>query len=170
MATDDVRVELISMSHSFETWQTDQLGKLGLNYPERVTELLQVLWNRYPALLEELAIRAIDEQKLSIEEASKYLQISVLDLREKLEFYHQTGDHRIDIENGVARLVSCNIAVWEVVREFAKAQSLEELSSRFPGIPMSDLRAALRYSERNVEEIQRQIDQFEAVYEKRYVG
>lgn len=157
------------MAHLFELWQTDQLGKIGAKNPERMTELMEPIWNRFPALMEELAIRAVDAGQISKQHASDMLSISISEIEEKLEHFHHSGDHRIDFENGVAKLVSCKIAVWEVAREFSKQGSIEALSTSYPGIPVSDLKAALRYAEGNEKEIAEAIARYETLYEKKYV-
>jgi uncharacterized protein (DUF433 family) len=154
----------------FETWQMDQLNRIGAKAPARLEEFLLAIWNRYPALYEELAINAVDEGALTQEEAAERLGLTVAEVQERLTHLHHTGDHRLDIVNGVARLVSCGISVWEVVREFRANPDLEHLSASFPSIPMSELRAALRYAQAHPEEIEAQIEEFENLYAKRYVG
>lgn len=155
---------------SFEPWQLTQLQRLGEINPARLEELLQALWNRYPFLYEELVISAIDAGSLSLQEGSDKLSMPEDILQAKLEHFHNTGDHRIDMIGGVARLVSSQVAVWEVYRDFERSGSLDHLVSSFPGIPISELKAALRYAEAHQEEIKALIDRYEAAYKSRYVG
>jgi len=154
---------------SFEPWQIDQLGRLGEINPNRLEELLQALWNRYPFLYEELAIGAVDRGSLSLDEAAVKLNVTSDTLQEKLEHYHTTGDHRIAVNGGVARLLSSQVAVWEVYRDFERSGNLDHLMSTFPGIPISELKAALRYAEAHPEEIRNLIDRYEATYRNRFV-
>ena len=153
----------------FESWQVDQLARLGETNPQRLEELLQALWNRYPFLYEELAIAAVDRGSLSPEDAAQKLGISPTLLQEKLVHYHDTGDHRIAVKDGVARLVSSQVAVWEVYRDFERSGNLDHLMSTFPGIPISELKAALRYAECHMEEIHGLIERYENAYRNRFV-
>jgi hypothetical protein len=151
----------------FESWQIEQLTKIGSQSPERLTELLDVLWARYPALVEELVIRAIADNQLTIQRGAEVLAISDQSVEEKLEHFMHSGDHRIDFDNGVAKLMSCNVAVWEVAREFQSQGSIEALVASFPGIPVSDLKAALRYASGHPVEISDAISRFELAYDKK---
>lgn len=153
----------------FESWQVDQLARLGETNPQRLEELLQALWNRYPFLYEELAIAAVDRGTLSRDDATSKLGLSKDMLEQKLEHYHDTGDHRIAVKGGVARLVSSQVAVWEVYRDFERSGNLDHLMSTFPGIPISELKAALRYAESHMEEIRQLIERYEDAYRNRFV-
>jgi uncharacterized protein (DUF433 family) len=152
---------------AFESWQIDQLERIGKATPHRLEELLQPLWNRYPALYEELLINALDQGEIDLAGAAERLKISEAEVNERLDHLHETGDHRLYIHNGVARLVSCDVAVWEVSREYSNAQSLEVLSQSFPSIPMSELRASLRFADAHRVEIDAQIHEYEIAYAKR---
>ncbi|MBI1334593.1 MAG: hypothetical protein GC165_17120 [Armatimonadetes bacterium] len=154
---------------AFEPWQLDQLGRIGEVHPARLEELLQALWNRYPFLYEELAIGAVERGTLSLDEAAVQLGISSDLLQEKVTHYKSTGDHRITVNGGVARLASSHVAVWEVYRDFEKSGNLDHLMSTFPGIPISELKAALRYAEAHPEEIRELIDRYESTYRNRFV-
>jgi len=153
----------------FQPWQLKELDLLGQLNPGRLEELLQALWNRYPFLYEELAIRAVGDGTLSLDDASKQLHLSPEVLNEKLEHFQNTGDHRIDMIGGVARLVSSQVAVWEVYRDFEKSGSLDQLMTHIPGIPISELKAALRYAEAHMDEIRTSIEQYESAYRNRFV-
>lgn len=159
----------VTMMRAFESWQIEQLGRVGEIDPARLEELLQALWNRYPYLYEELAIGAVDRGTLSLEDAALKLGISADTLQEKLEHFHTTGDHRIAVHGGVARLVSSQVAVWEVYRDFERSGNLDHLMTNFPGIPISELKAALRYAEAHPEEIHALIDRYESTYRNRFV-
>jgi uncharacterized protein (DUF433 family) len=63
----------------------------------------------------------------------------------------------------VARLVSGQIAVWEIVREYRKLGGLERLRESFPGVAESELAAALRYAQEHPEEIEALIEEYESV-------
>jgi uncharacterized protein (DUF433 family) len=153
----------------FQPWQLKELELLGQLNPGRLEELLQALWNRYPFLYEELAIRAVGDGTLSLEDAASQLHLSTEALQEKLEHFQNTGDHRIDMIGGAARLVSSQVAVWEVYRDFEKSGSLDHLMTHFPGIPISELKAALRYAEANPDEIRASIELYESAYRNRFV-
>ena len=153
----------------FQPWQLKELELLGQLNPGRLEELLQALWNRYPFLYEELAIRAVGDGTLSLEAASIQLNLIPEELQHKLEHFQNTGDHRIDMIGGVARLVSSQVAVWEVYRDFERSGNLDHLMSNFPGIPISELKAALRYAESHSDEIRASIDRYESAYRNRFV-
>ena len=142
---------------------------LGQLNPGRLEELLQALWNRYPFLYEELAIRAVGDGTLSVEDASGQLHLTKDEIEGKLEHFQNTGDHRIDMIGGVARLVSSQVAVWEVYRDFEKSGNLDHLMTHFPGIPISELKAALRYSESHMDEIRTSINRYESAYRNEFV-
>jgi uncharacterized protein (DUF433 family) len=153
----------------FQPWQLKELDLLGQLNPGRLEELLQSLWNRYPFLYEELAIRAVGDGTLSIDDASAQLHLTPDELNEKLEHFQNTGDHRIDMIGGVARLVSSQVAVWEVYRDFEKSGNLDHLMTHFPGIPISELKAALRYAESHMDEIRISINRYESAYRNQFV-
>jgi uncharacterized protein (DUF433 family) len=152
----------------FQPWQMQELELLGQLNPGRLEELLQALWNRYPFLYEELAIRAVADGTLTLAEAAAQLHISIEALQDKLEHFQNTGDHRIDMIGGVARLVSSQVAVWEVYRDFEQSGNLDRLMTNFPQIPISELKAALRYAEAHPEEIRVLIDRYESTYRNRF--
>lgn len=151
-------------------WQLDQLERIGQHTPERLEELLTALWNRYPNLQEELAIMAADQGQISVQEVANLLLIGREEAESKLAHYHNTGDHRIEMVDGVAKLVSCGIAVWEVEREFRETGDVGALAAQYPGMPMSEIKAALRYAASHPEEIEEMIQKFELVSAGRYVG
>lgn len=151
------------------SWQLDQLQRIGQRTPERLEELLSALWNRYPNLLEELAIMAADEGQVTVQEVAELLLIGREEAESKLAHYHSTGDHRIEIIDGVAKLVSCQVAVWEVARESRKGASVNGLANLYPSLPMSEIKAALRYAEAHPEEVNAMIEKFELVGTGRYI-
>ncbi len=152
----------------FQPWQLKELELLGQLNPGRLEELLQALWNRYPFLYEELAIRAVGDGTLSLDAASIQLNLSPEVLHDKLEHFQNTGDHRIDMIGGVARLVSSQVAVWEVYRDFEQSGNLDRLMTNFPQIPISELKAALRYAEAHPDEIHELIHRYESTYRNRF--
>lgn len=155
---------------ALESWQLKQLERIAQTNPDRLEELLQALWNRYPFLYEELLIASVDQGHLNEADAAARLSVPVGMIQEKLEHFHNTGDHRIDIVGGVARLVSSHVAVWEVYRDFEESGNLDHLMETFPGIPISELKAAIRYAESHLDEIKDSIARYEAAYVGRYVG
>ena len=114
-------------------------------------------------------IMAADEGQVSLQEVAELLSIGREEAESKLAHYHSTGDHRIEIIDGVAKLVSCRIAVWEVEREYRKGSSVSALAAMYPSLPMSEIKAALRYADTHPDEINAMIEKFELIGAGRYV-
>ena len=137
-----------------------QLQRLAKLDPERVESLLNTLWIQYPGLFEELAIAAVDQEMLSVDECSGLLSIPAWGVDEKLIQYRrcmgpvESAVVHDDSHKHVARLANGQVAVWEVVREYRKMGSVERLRESFPGVSEGELAAALRYAQEHSDEIE----------------
>lgn len=152
-----------------ESWQLPQLQRLSKLDAERVEALLNTLWHQYPGLYEELAIAAVDQEMLSVEDCAERLGKPIWVIEERLlqfrraEVSVESAVVHDDTVKHIARLANGQVAVWEVVREYRKLGSLDALRSSFPAISEGELAAALRYAQEHAEEIQRLIDEYEGV-------
>jgi uncharacterized protein (DUF433 family) len=149
-----------------ENWQLSQLRRLGGVDPERVETILNTLWNSYPGLYAELAILAVDQEQLSVDECAQRLGIAPDEVLQRLIQFRRAAPLDLalvpDIKGqSVARIPDYGIAVWEVVREFRKLGSVERLKESFPAVPEGQLAAAMRYAQENPEEIDGQIQAYE---------
>src|SRR5579871_2154310 len=104
-----------------ETWQLKQLQRLAKTDPDRVEALLNILWNQTPGLYSELAVSAIDQEMLSVEEGADRLSLTehqveteLVDFRQKLSTVEAIVVH--DDMRKAAILAEGGIAVWEVIR------------------------------------------------------
>jgi len=155
-----------------EPWQLLQLQRLAKLDPQRVEMIFNTLWDRYPGLYTELAISAVDQELLSVEDCAERLSLSAEQIEKDLIDFRQCAG---SIETGVVpdrRNVAClaeaGIPVWEIVRQFRKLEcSLERLCAAFPGLSQVELSAALRYAQANSEEIEGKIAEYETVLAKR---
>jgi uncharacterized protein (DUF433 family) len=152
-----------------EPWQLPQLSRLAKIDPERVESLLNTLWHQYPGLFDELAIAAVDQEMLSVDDCCSLLNLPAWAIEEKLSKFRRAA---VSVEcavvrdastKSVARLASGQIAVWEVVREYRKLGSLEGLRDSFPTVSEGELAAALRYAQENGAEIEGMIREYEEV-------
>jgi uncharacterized protein (DUF433 family) len=153
-----------------EHWQLAQLERLAQLDPERVETMLNTLWRSYPGLLEELATQALDREEITLERYASTLGLSAEEAEAKLHAYRNAGfrlETAVVHSQNIARLAKGQVAVWEVVREYRKLGSVEMLKQAFPSLSESELAAALRYAERNYEEIQAQIDGYESMLARR---
>ena len=155
-----------------EQWQLPQLQRLAKLDPQRVEMLLNTLWDRYPGLYTELAISAVDQEMLSVDECADRLCLPPEQIERDLVDFRQCAgsveaavvpDHR-----NVACLAQTGVPVWELVRQYRKVEcSLEKLSAAFPSLSQRELAAAIRYAEAHPEEIEAKISEYETVLAKR---
>lgn len=155
-----------------EAWQLSQLNRLvGLD-PERLETILNTLWNSYPGLYAELAILAVDQEQLSVDECASRLGITGEEVVERLINFRRAAPldmavvHDACGSKSVARIADYGIAVWEVVREYRKLGSVDRLKDSFPAVPEGQLAAAMRYAQANPDEIDSQIREYETMMGK----
>lgn len=159
---------------SVENWQLNQLQRLAVLDPGRVEELLNHLYGIQPTLLLDLAISAVDQEELSVPQCSALTGLSEEQVEDALRS-HRNREMRseaavvIDEEKHIARLVKGGVAVWEVVRIYRQKGSIASLASAFPGLPMSELIAALAYAEKNPGEIEDMITRYEEARQRKHV-
>jgi uncharacterized protein (DUF433 family) len=157
---------------TLEPWQLPQLQRLAAIDPERAELILNTLWNSFPGLFAELAVSAVDQEMLSVDACAEKLDRPTDEVASELETYRACSiniSHAVVIDGSkhVARLAECQVAVWEVVREYRKLGSVARLREAFPAIPEIELAAALRYAEAHPEEIEKQISGYEDMVAKR---
>lgn len=156
----------------YESWQLHQMQRLAKLDPERVESVLNALWLQYPKLYEELAISAVDQEQLSVDDCAERLGVSPTAIEERLISFRRSATFESavvhdDTVKHVARLANGQVAVWEVVREYRKQGGLEALKQSFPGLSESELAAGLRYAQEHSEEIEALIEEYESVLARR---
>lgn len=150
-----------------------QLQRLAKLDPERVETILNTLWRQYPSLFAEMAVSAVDQEQLSVDECAQLLDLDAGDVEERLIAYRRAVlpiDCAVvhdDSAKHIARLANGQIPVWEIVREYRKVGSVERLRESFPGVAESELAAALRYAQENRDEIEASINEYEEVLARR---
>lgn len=148
-----------------------QLRRLARIKPAAFDELVTHIREFHPTIYEELCLMGVEHGDLEQGECAVCLATDVSKLAVRLEIYRaDTGNDENAIlietdENGMASLVDSGIFVWEIAREHRKQGSLEALKNSYASLTEAELRAALRYSERHSEEIERKI----RAYEERFV-
>jgi uncharacterized protein (DUF433 family) len=157
----------------FADWQLGELQALANFDPERVETILNTLWASYPGLHQELLINALEEGRITEQDAIRTLGVSPAELAalRKSHDAAPTGMPALALvelaEGHAARLSGCRVNVWEVVREYRKLGSVDRLEDAFHGVSIAELAAALEYARLNPAEIQDQIDRYEALLEHR---
>lgn len=138
--------------------------------PERFDLLVDHLRTFQPELFEDLALTALDEGDLSEEACAVVLSTDLSSLTERLETYRESDNGNpiaIALDDfGVARLTRSRLAVWEVVREYRLAGSLDSTEATFAGITPAEVRAALKYAEQHEEEINKRIAAYDDFQER----
>ena len=69
-------------------------------------------------------------------------------------------------DHDVAKIVGKHVTVWEIVREYRRAGSVDAMRGAFPGLSEGELRAALLYAGRNPDEIGAQIKAYDEIVER----
>jgi uncharacterized protein (DUF433 family) len=155
-----------------ETWQLKQLQRLAKTDPDRVEALLNILWNQTPGLFSELAVSAVDQEMLSVEEGADRLSVTEHQVETELgDFRQKMSNVEVIVVHDDMRKAAClsqgGIAVWEVIREYRKLGSVESLKASFPGLSEGDLAGALRYAQSHPDEIESMISDYENVLARR---
>lgn len=160
------------MWRKFETWQIAQLGRLANIDLERAESVLNTVWSQYPGLYEQMALLALDQKQLEVEQCAKLLNVDEAECVERLQRLRGTLEHRdaagVVIEPGqAAKVAGGSVAVWEIVREYRKIGSVERLVESFPSLSTNELVAALNYARQHPDEIEELISKYEAALERR---
>ncbi len=160
------------MSARLETWQLAQLQRMANCEPEKVEGLLNTLWSSHPGLFDELAIAAIDQEMLTVDEGSKLLSLNESEIEERLlEYRQRSKNYETVVIHDEMRKAAClsqgGIPVWEVVLEYRKLGSVDMLKAAFPSLTEGDLTSALKYAETHSEEIEHCISDYELIRARR---
>lgn len=159
------------MSARLESWQLAQLQRMANGEPERVEQVLNTLWSNYPGLFEELAIAAIDQEMLTVDEGTKLLSFNEAEIEARLlEYRQRSKNYETAVIHDELRKAACleqGIPVWEVVLEFRKLGSVDMLKASFPSLTEGDLTSALKYAETHSEEIEHCISDYELIRARR---
>ena len=148
------------------------MGRLAKTNPERFDTFLKRVQVNQPDIYEELALMAVENGDLSAENCAVCLQTDEPSVNVRLEIYRQVeGKETKGIlietdEHGVARLSEAGVKVWEIVHMYRKLGSLESLKESYHSLTDGELRAALRYADRNQEEVEARIQEYEKVVER----
>ena len=159
------------MWHVLEPWQFSQLKRLASFDPERIETTLNLVWNAYPGLFEEVCVSAVDQEQLTVARCAEILGADERRVEELLHQFRsrppQPAAAVVRDERAVARLAEGHVAVWEIVREYRKLGSVERLVDSFASLSRGELAAALKYAEQNPAEIEALISRYEELLAKR---
>lgn len=153
-------------------WALLQMQRMTRFFPERVEEAIHRLFELDPALRNDLVLGAVDQEMLTVAQAAEFTGMDVEDLECRLVEFRKAMAHReVRIEKpgekGVARIAGTGVSVWEVARELARCGSEDRLFAAFPALNRAELSVALEYARQNPEEIQREIERYEQVVQRR---
>jgi uncharacterized protein (DUF433 family) len=148
------------------------LQRLSTHDLEQTESILNTLWAQYPGLYDQMALSALDQRRLSVEDCAKRLGLAEEECVERLKLYRQSvpSEAPVDViqEPGQAtRVASGTVAVWEIVREFRKIGSLEALVESFPSLTTGELAAAIAYARQHPDEIEDMINRYEEALARR---
>lgn len=155
-----------------EPWVFPQLERLAMLRPARVEQLILKLLEAEPTLKRELTIMAVEEGLLAsgdaaaiLHETEEAVKADAAKMRETLE---RESSHSLIAKDkkGVAKLTGKHVAVWEIVREYRIAGSVEQVCQMFQTLSEWDVRAALSYAGRNPDEIGAQMREYEEHLER----
>lgn len=143
-----------------------QLQRLASSEPERAEQALNCLWGNIPGLYDELALAAVDQEMLSVEEGATLLAVDVAEVEGRLvEYRTREKSFESVVIHDEMRKAAClaegRILVWEIVLEHRKLGSLEELKAAFPGLTQFEIVSALKYAESHEDEIEGCISDYE---------
>jgi len=150
-----------------EPWQLTQICRLAKYDPERVETIFNTIWAMYPNLRWDLAIGAVEQSELTVEEAAEHFQVPVGEIEKRLEAHcralSEWGQAEIlETERG-AKVEDTQVCVWEIIREYRKIGSMEALRESFPGLSTAQLGAAINYAREHPAEIESLISAYEEV-------
>ena len=160
------------MWRKFEPWQIAQLQRLANIDLERAESVLNTVWSQYPGLYEQMALFALDQKQLEVEQCAKLLSVDEAECVERLQRLRATLENReatgVVVEPGqAAKVAAGSAAVWEIVREYRKIGSVERLVESFPSLSTAELVAALNYARQHPDEIEEMITKYEQALERR---
>jgi uncharacterized protein (DUF433 family) len=161
------------MNHAFEPWQLKQLVRLAQTAPNRVAEALNLVWEANPELFQNLAIAAVDQEQLSVADCAIALHTSVEDVEARLLAFRQSstgnsnGHAVVCGDAALMRLPESGVAVWEIVRVFRQRGSWDQLCEAFSSVSHAELSFALEFAEKHLSEIDRAIDHYETMLQRR---
>jgi len=158
------------MSKPFAAWQIHELRRLATLDPERAERAMNAVWEADPELYEHLAVMAVDQDLLSMNEGARLLGVDQAALVEHLAHLRrqERGSERmIVMEGGAARLEESHLAVWEIVREFRRIGSVEGLEDSFPALSRAEIATALKYAQAHPQEIENEIHRYEAAIHRK---
>ncbi|MBS1706617.1 MAG: DUF433 domain-containing protein [Armatimonadetes bacterium] len=160
------------MNKSLQPWQLDQLSNLARWSPERVEHALNNLWEQDASLYEELVLNAVMQDQISVAEGAAELHLSPEHMENRIRELRNSDSYLeriIDLDSNfgnVARLSKSRVAIWEILREYRRTESIDELAKAFPLIKRGELLAALQYASQNEGEVERQIENFESLQDR----
>ncbi len=157
---------------SSNPWLVEQLLRILKSDSDRAQEIELALFKNSPHLYNELVIGAVDQEMLSVHEATQKTTLSIDEVMQMLQSFRtkslvHTELADVDTSRGGARLVSSGICVWEVIREYRKSGEMAELGSVFPDLTKTEIVSAITYAEAHPLEIEREITAYEAAVQRR---
>lgn len=166
------RVRKHSMWIRLEGWQSSQLERLAQMDPERAEAVLNTLWAVCPGLLEDMAISAVDQEALPVDECARLIGVEPQEVERRLIDFRK---HTLNLERAVvsggctngAKLAGGQVAVWEIIREFRKLGSVARLRECFPSLSEGELASAFLYAEGHKGEIEEKIGAYENMLARR---
>ena len=159
------------MGKPISHWALNELCRLASRDPQRADRIAEALWSAHPRLLGELAISAVEHGEITAEQAAEVLAVSPEEVLSRVETFRKAklpGAPILEEDGtGVARLAEGHVPVWEVVCEYRKTQSIDDLAKAFPALSNAELDAALTYGKEHGEEIDRLIEQYERMQDRK---
>ncbi|MCB0825649.1 MAG: DUF433 domain-containing protein [Armatimonadetes bacterium] len=160
----------MDMPSTTEPWLITELKRLAITQPEKFDQIADHLRAFHGPLFEKLALSALEHGVLEPEECAICLATDVSSVAMRLEIFRRDvseDGNTLLIEKdarGVARVTGSEVKVWEIVREYRKRGSIEDLAEAYSGFTAAELRAALRYGEEHTEEIDAKIHEYESFF------
>lgn len=153
------------------TWPLQQFNRLAQHHPDRMAPYLRTLFESHPELLSHLAVGAIDQEQVSLDDATRVTGKSADELEQQLIEYRNSvvaqGDLIERELHGIACVAGKPIAVWEIVRQHRKHSSIDQLTVDFPVLTRSEISAALRFAASHGQEMDDLIQAYEQRQERR---
>ena len=159
------------MGKPLSQWTLCELCRIAHNDHQRVDRIVEALWAAHPRLLGELAISAVEHGEISAEDAAEVLGVSPEEVLSRVETFRRTERPSVPIVEddgtGVARLAEGHVPVWEVVREYRKSNSYDDLAAAFPALTQTELDAAITYGNEHREEIDKLIVKYQNMQDRK---